>query len=85
MVRADQRDHISPETRRHDIEQRGQTPKNAPTNRAAYIDEEVYKVPTRDHGRLKTANAATATGNIATAPEVVSLKSDGAIAVEIDA
>lgn len=60
-------------------------PKNAPTNRAAHIDEDVHEAPTRDHGRLNIANAATATENLAVAPEVVSPKSDDAVAVETDA
>lgn len=60
-------------------------PKNAPTNTAAHIDEDVHEAPTRDHGRLNIANAATATENLAIAPEVVSPKSDDAIAVETDA
>lgn len=60
-------------------------PKNAPTNTAAHIDEDVHEVPIRDHGRLNIANAATATENLATALAVVSPKSDDAIAVETDA
>ena len=84
MVRAGQRDRISPEIRRHDIEQRGLMSKNAPTNTAAHIDEDVHEAPTRDHGRLNIANAATATENLAIAPEAVRPKSDDAIAVETD-
>ena len=59
-------------------------PKDAPTNTAACIDEDVHEAPTRDHGRLNIANAATATENLAIAPEAVRPKSDDAIAVETD-
>lgn len=72
MMRAGRRDHTRAETRRHDIQQRGQMPPTTHTKRAAHIDEDTHEVPTRDHDRLDITNAATATENLAIAPEAVS-------------
>jgi len=58
---------------------------DTPTKRAVHIEEDVHEVPTRDLDRLDIANATTATRNLAIAPEAVTSKTDGAIAVEVDA
>ena len=58
---------------------------DTPTKRAVHIEEDVHEVPTRDRDRLDIVNAATATENLAIAPEAVSTKTEGVIAAEIDA
>ena len=60
-------------------------PSNATTKTAAQIDDDAYEARTHDHGRLSAVNAATATESLVIAREVVSQKTEGAIAVETDA
>jgi hypothetical protein len=60
-------------------------PPTTHTKRAAHIDEDAHEVPTRDHDRLDITNAATATENLAIAPEAVSAETEGLIAAEIEA
>jgi hypothetical protein len=85
MVRAGRRDHSRAETRRHDIQYKGYTLTVTPTKRAAHIDDDAPEVPTRDRDRLDIVNVATATENLAIAPEAVSTKTEGEIVARIDA
>lgn len=60
-------------------------PMNALMNRDIHIGGDVQEAPTLDPDRPDIANVATATENLAIAPEAVSPKIEGLTAAEIDA